>query len=370
MIRRMPGRIVLFGATGYTGELTARAMVERGLDPVLVARNQARLNGVAASLGGAETAVADATPAGAERLTELLSPGDALVSTVGPFARHGQAALDAAIAGGATYIDSTGEHTFLRRVFGAESERARAAGVALLPAFGYDYVPGTLAAALALDDAGGDAVRVDIGYFVRSAHKPSSGTSASGARMMFEPAFGLRDGAVVGHRVASSGEYFEVDGRRRQAVLFGGSEPFTLARSYAQLREVTVYLGWMPLPPAPVQAASWAAYNAAKLPPVRAAMDAVVRRVVKGSSGGPDEAARARARTWVVARAYAEDGTELASATVEGPDPYGLTADLLAWAAEEAVAGRIQGDGALGPLDAFGHDGLVDGCAALGLSRR
>ena len=56
--------------------------------------------------------------------------------------------------------------------------------------------------------------------------------------------------------------------------------------------------------------------------------------------------------------------------TVEGPDPYGLTADLLAWAAEEAAAGRIRGDGALGPLDAFGRDGLEKGCAALGLTRR
>ena len=230
----MTNGIVLFGATGYTGELTARAMVARGLSPTLVARNQARVDGLGAQLGGLQTAVADATPSGTERLLELLSPGDVLVSTVGPFARHGQAALDAAIGSGATYIDSTGEHAFLRRVFGPESERARDAGVALLPAFGYDYVPGTLAAALALDDAGADAVAVDVGYFVRSAHKPSGGTSASGARMMFEPAFGLRDGAVVGHRVASAGKYFDVDGRQRQAVLFGGSEPFTLARSYAR----------------------------------------------------------------------------------------------------------------------------------------
>ena len=44
--------IVLFGATGYTGALTARAMVDRGLAPVLAGRNAATLQALAARLGG------------------------------------------------------------------------------------------------------------------------------------------------------------------------------------------------------------------------------------------------------------------------------------------------------------------------------
>ena len=48
----MAGRIVLFGATGYTGELTAEAMVERGLRPVLAARSQEKLDALAERLGG------------------------------------------------------------------------------------------------------------------------------------------------------------------------------------------------------------------------------------------------------------------------------------------------------------------------------
>ena len=53
------GRIVLFGATGYTGRLAAEAMVERGMRPVLAARGRERLEAMAAELGGLETAVAD-----------------------------------------------------------------------------------------------------------------------------------------------------------------------------------------------------------------------------------------------------------------------------------------------------------------------
>ena len=56
----MPGRIVLFGATGYTGRLVAEAMVERGLKPVLAARSAERLRELAGELGtGLETATAD-----------------------------------------------------------------------------------------------------------------------------------------------------------------------------------------------------------------------------------------------------------------------------------------------------------------------
>ena len=83
----MAARIVLFGATGYTGRLAAEAMVERGLRPVLAARGRERLEAMAAELGGLETAVADVADPAERR--ELVERGDVLVTTVGPFARWG-----------------------------------------------------------------------------------------------------------------------------------------------------------------------------------------------------------------------------------------------------------------------------------------
>ena len=63
----MAARIVLFGATGYTGRLAAEAMVERGLRPVLAARSQGKLDALAAELGAGDletltAAVADPSP--------------------------------------------------------------------------------------------------------------------------------------------------------------------------------------------------------------------------------------------------------------------------------------------------------------------
>src|SRR5215217_3217892 len=79
----VPGRIVLFGATGYTGRLTAEALVNRGLRPVLAARSRDRLESLAADLDPElELAVADT--ARPESIAALLEPGDALITTVGP----------------------------------------------------------------------------------------------------------------------------------------------------------------------------------------------------------------------------------------------------------------------------------------------
>src|SRR5215210_529876 len=159
----MPSRIVVFGATGYTGRLTAERLVEQGARPVLAGRSETKLQELASRLGGLDSRVADVERP--ETVGALVERGDVLLSTVGPFARWGEPAVRAAIGAGAVYIDSTGEPPFIRRIFGEFDAPARAGGATLLTAMGYDFVPGTLAAALALEQAGTDAVRVDVGYY-------------------------------------------------------------------------------------------------------------------------------------------------------------------------------------------------------------
>jgi hypothetical protein len=54
---------------------------------------------------------------------------------------------------------------------------------------------------------------------------------------------------------------------------------------------------------------------------------------------------------------------------VTGPSPYDLTAELLAWGAAMLLTGRALRTGALGPVDAFGMEEFVAGCARMGLAR-
>lgn len=358
-------KIVLFGATGYTGRLTTRALTARGATPVLAGRNAGALAKLAADIGGAETAVADVTDPASVRA--LLGRGDVLVTTVGPFLRFGGPALEAAVAAGAHYFDSTGEGPFIRTVFDHD-DRARTAGSGLLTAFGFDYVPGNLAAGLALREAP-EAVRAEIGYFI-AAPGTSGGTRASMAGMVFEPGFALRGGRVVAERMGARLHTFEVDGRPHTGVSVPGSEHFALTRSYPRLREAGVYLG-MPAAAAArgMQATTLLTGALTRMTPVKRLVDNALARIVKGSTGGPGPESRARTRTWAVAEVSDASGRVLASVTLTGGDPYDFTAAILAWGAQTALDGGLLGTGALGPVDAFGLDTLTAAAEAAGLRR-
>jgi short subunit dehydrogenase-like uncharacterized protein len=367
----MASRIVLFGATGYTGELTARELAGRGERPVLAARNEARVRALAEELGGLDWAVADVErPASIRALVER---GDVLVSTVGPFARWGEPAVTAAIDAGAHYLDSTGETPFIRAIFERHGPRAAAAGSVLLTAMGYDWVPGNLAGALALRDAVPEAVGVAIGYFTSggamSGSAMSGGTRASAAGVMLEPSFAWRGGRLVTERGGARGRSFVVDGSARKALSAGSSEHFALPRSYPALREVDVYLGWFGGASDAVRAFSAGASLVTRVPGVRGALSEVIGRAVRGSTGGPDAAARAGSGSMVVAEARDAGGRVLRSARVAGVNGYDFTAGMLAWGAHAVAAGRVRGTGALGPVEAFGLDALCDGCRSAGIER-
>ncbi len=364
----MASKIVLFGATGYTGELTARAMVARGLEPVLAARSRARVEALAKELGGLEAHVADvAAPAS---LDTLLHEGDVLVTTVGPFMRWGSAALDAAIRRRAHYLDSTGEGPFIRDVFEKATRRAEPVGIALLPAMGYDFVPGNLAGALALERAGSQARSVEVGYFWQGAGGAggmSGGTRASAAGVLFDSSFAWKNGAIRRERGAKSVRSFNVDGREIQGISIGGTEHYALPELDPQLQEVGVYLGWFGPMTRPLQVV--AAGNAAitKVPGVKQALTAGMGKLVKGSTGGPDEAAREKTRSVIVATAFDEAGVRLSSVQLVGPNGYDLTAAFLAWGAERAANGKLHGKGAMGPVEAFGLEELTAAAAEYGL---
>jgi short subunit dehydrogenase-like uncharacterized protein len=363
----VPGRIVLFGATGYTGRLTAEALVARGERPLLAGRSAESLTALSGELGGdLDTAVADVQRP--ETVAALVEPGDVLISTVGPFVRWGEPAVDAAISGRAAYLDSTGEPGFIRAVFERYGPRAEAAETGLVTAFGYDWVPGNLAGALALEDAGEAAVRVDIGYFFTGAAGMSGGTRATTALGAVEPSFVWRRG-IKTERIAARVRAFDVRGRARPAVSAGSSEHFALPRLYPRLEEVNAYLGWFGGASRPMQAFSLVGSGIAKLPGARSGMQALARRVVKGSTGGPDAEARSRSGSHIVAIAYDRNGTRLTEVTVAGANGYDFTAGILAWGAGRALADGLKGTGALGPVEAFGLAELEAGCAEAGISR-
>lgn len=359
----MAGRIVVYGASGYTGGLIAERLAAAGVAPVLAGRDVARLTAVAERLDGeAEVVKADALRQNS--VFALVEEGDVLISTVGPFAKYGTAAVRAAIAAGATYLDSTGEPSFIRKVFEQFDSPARKTGAKLLTAQGFDWVPGALAAALALEDAGPDAVRVDIGYFVRGM-SASAGTKESLVGATLDPGHRFTGGRIAGERGAARVRSFDDAG---QGFSAGGAEHFTLPPAYGHLREVNTYIGvgvggvvvrGVQL----VSVATSVAQRGVGGGVFRAAMQAAAERVVAALPARGDT----RATSQIVATAHAADGTQLARTALDGPDPYDFTASFMAWAAQR----EVEGAGALSPVLAYGGlAGLHEGCSQAGISER
>jgi short subunit dehydrogenase-like uncharacterized protein len=360
-------RIVLLGATGHTGRLIAERLAKGAVETVLAGRSPAALAALADELGGAcDTAMVRLDEPGT--LTTLLEPGDVLVSTVGPFVKIGDVALGAAIERGAHYVDTTGEAPFVRRLF--ESPSARTAAGALVAAMGFNYAPGNLAGALAMeqacDSAYGPVDALQIGYFLTGPARGelSRGTVASAAGVLMAPGFAWRDGQLVTERCGARTRSWRVAGSPAPSLTLGSSEAITLPQLYPHLNVVDVYQGGLGAATPLVAQVS----RLALVPGARRAVETLNGLVAHGVSSGPDAAARAKAGTHVVAIAYSLAGHVLSEVTLRGPSVYDLTADLTAWGAQRAAAGQVNGSGPLGPVQAFGLDELQAGHRDAGMA--
>lgn len=360
------GRIVVFGATGFTGALVARALVARGIRPVLAGRRGGLLHALRDEIGAAGVQLADA--ARPETVRALVDAGDVLATTVGPFARHGLPAVSAAVSAGAHYLDPAGEGQFVRQVLTGFGPEAQSAGCALLPAFGFESVPGNLAGALALDQAGEAATRVEVLYLCDPGVS-SGGTRASAAGVTLERGFAWQQGTLVDRRVGARARRFVIDGQRVLGLSIPSSEHLTLPASFPRLRSVDVYLGGFGMLAYPLRVVAAVSSRVGAVTMLRRVAEAANRCLFRPSSGGPSEARRAQTITYTAARAYDRHDQLMSEVVFSGPDPYQLTADLFAWAAERILAGELRAGGGLGPVAAFGLSELARAAGQLGLRR-
>jgi len=360
-------RIVIFGATGYTGALLARALVERGARPILAGRSYEKLSLLAAELGHLETHIADVSDPASIR--EILREGDVLVSTVGPFLRWGDAAISAAIDAGAIYLDSTGEPGFIRKVYEHYGPIASGRSSTLLTAFGFDWVPGNLASALALMQAGQSATRIEVSYLLNGTSAESGGAQASAFAALIAPSFAYKNGQLISeHTAARAIRVKDINGKSRWVLSSGGTEHLTMPKHFPQLKDVEVGLGLYGVSSIAIPCVSTALNASMKVPFLASFIRNLMQRSAVGSTGGPSDEERAAGSTNVIARAYSSDHKLINSVALAGVDGFSFTANFLAWAAIHAATHGVQAKGALGPVQAFGIEALTEGVRQSGLS--
>jgi short subunit dehydrogenase-like uncharacterized protein len=143
--------VVVFGATSFVGQILARYLFETfGIDGDLrwaaAGRSKPKLETVRSGLGrGAgklPLLIADA--ADAAQLRELCANARVVVSTVGPYALHGEPLVQACTETGTDYCDLTGEVQWIRRMITRHEATARANGARIVHCCGFDSIPSDL----------------------------------------------------------------------------------------------------------------------------------------------------------------------------------------------------------------------------------
>lgn len=340
--------VLLFGATGYTGRITARALAERGVSFAVAGRDPQKLERVAADTGAVATHVVDAGDVGA--LTKAVEDVRVLVTCVGPFLQLGETAVEAALRARVNYVDSTGEGPFVERLIRDRHEDALRAGIAMAPAMGFDEAPGDVATALAAD--GLDLPDVSLTYAFPSG--ASAGTLRSALGIVASKARWTVDGEVEWVRPGQELRWAPMPpplGPRP-----GLSFPLAichLAPLHVKLNGFRTYSTVAPWQRFVLRAVLPAAGALLSSEATRGLVEKAIARLPEG----PDEAARARGKWTILAEAITSDGA-WRNVALTGTDVYGLTGHTLAAAAEAMSRDGYPEAGVVAPVQALGIDAL------------
>lgn len=378
-----PYDIVLFGATGFVGELTAgylAAHAPQGLRWAIAARDERRLEALRERLpAGTDVGLLRADVAEPATVRALAEQARVVATTVGPYGRYGEDLVAACADTGADYLDLCGEPEFVDLTYVRHDARARETGSRLVHACGFDSVPHDLGAYFTVRELP-EGVPLTVDGFVTADATFSGGTFASVLDQFARPRqmiAAARDRArheprLMHRRASAPAGAPRFDGEigawalplptidaqivRRSAKALERYGPDFRYRHYAAVRRLPMALGGI--------TAVGAVAVAAQLPPARRWLSDRLR-----PGEGPSE--EKRARSWFRVRFVGEGGGRRVYTEVSGGDPgYGETAKMFAEAALSlafddlpATAGQVTTAQAMG-------DALIERLRGAGIGFR
>lgn len=394
--------VVVYGATGFVGKLTALYLAgaaPAGTRIALGGRSQAKLEATRAELGAAAAdwplVVADS--ADRDAVAAMAASARAIATTVGPYHRYGMPLVEACAAAGTHYADLTGEVLFMRHAIDAAHETAQASGARIVHTCGFDSIPSDLGVLLCAEHAQAHGLGdlEDTTYVVKAIRGGASGgtidsmrgqldaakADKAARRVLLDP-YGLSPDRSaepdLGNERDPVGVIHDEELGGWLAPFFMGSVNTRVVRrsnalsGYAygrRLRYRELMLGGR-APLGPVKAAGIAGGMAAlvaglSVPPTRKLLD----RVLPDPGEGPDEQAREKGFFAIDVHARTSSGARVVCHVRAPGDPgYKATAVMLG---ESALALALDGDrlpgggGVLTPATAMG-DVLVQRLRAAG----
>ncbi len=365
--------VVVYGASGYTGMLTMDWLIDQNIPFTAVARNAKRTQEMMAQrvvrLESATYEIVEAEHT-VEALTAAFKGAKVVCNTVGPFVKFGLTAVEAALKAGCHHIDTTGEQLYVRNVRDQFGELYRQAGLLVAPSIAYMYSFSEIAAELALETPGIDALETSaLCRGPRAAAGITVGSTASIFEMYRAEQCFLWDKKLVPHAFGASflinspdfmqpvfalpwsgtslPVYFENDPRVRSCIScvgFYDNDAMKMVHSLGQKWEAE----YKHLPPA--------------------AQDEVIKQIVAATT--PSMPPRERTTlVRMVDTAIGRGQLSAVRATVHGTTAYIATGALQTAAAIKLLDGDTKKVGFASGSKAFGHRYLLGFLEERGLAR-
>jgi short subunit dehydrogenase-like uncharacterized protein len=332
---------LLYGATGYTGQLIAEESARRGLRPVLGGRDAKKLEPIASRLGLPMRIFSLDDHA---EMVDALSGAKAVLHCAGPFSRTSAPMIEACLQARCHYLDITGEIGVIEHA-AAQNDRAKQAGITVMPAVGFDVVPSDcLAKAL--------AERLPSATHLTLAFTALEGVSPGTLKTMLEafPHGGMArvNGRIESVPFASKRREIPFHSRTRTAVSLPWGDVAS-AFYTTGIPNIETYCG---LPGAQSRIAKYVPALRSLLKPrfVRTSLEWMIDQLVSGPNAKTREASRCS--FWGEVR---DDAGHSVEGTLETMGGYALTIHAALACLDEVLAGRAP-TGFCTPAGAFGAD--------------
>ncbi len=340
------GVIIVYGSYGYTGKLIVEECRARGLNTILAGRSKEKLHKQSRETGFLYEVV-EVTDSVA--LNNLLCKGELVIHCAGPFAFTAKLMIEACLQSKTHYTDITGEYQVFELLAGY-NERAKHAGITILPGTGFDVVPSDCLA-VHLRNRLPSATQLQLAFAMSG-----SGLSRGTARTSIE---GLGRGSMIRHNgelvsIALGEKVIDVDfgSFKSKAMSIPWGDISTAWRSTG-IPSIEVYMG---VSKKMVRAAKWSTWIG-WLFRKRWVKDYLQRQIDKRPAG-PTKERIVNSRSFLWGKVRDERGIEC-SATIETINGYALTAKASVLIAEKILRGNYE-TGYQTPATMFGPDLILE----------
>lgn len=343
----MPDKtFLLYGASGYTGELIARRAVEHGLRPILAGRKKANFSALAGELKCETREFSLDDPAA---IDAGLASVPVVMHCAGPFSRTFRPMSDACIRNGVHYLDITGEIEIFETL-AARGEKAKAAGIMMMPGTGFDVVPSDCLAAHLKTRL---PTATHLALAIKSKGRLSQGTATTMVENIGRGGAFRKDGQITLTKAAAKTRRVDYGGKHPSTVTMFPWGDVATAYHSTGIPNIEVYFA---IPASLRRMMKATRYIGGLL--ATGPMQSFLKKRIKAGPAGPSEEERRTGKTIIWGEVTDASGGRAVSRLYTG-EGYALTAATAVLILEKVLAGNFR-PGFATPSMAYGPDLILE----------